>query len=238
MCVEVLIDLVRSGRLPEHRVDASVRRLLRDKFRLGLFDDPYVDPDAAAATVGQQLFRARGEAAQRRSIVVLKDDGDVLPLAAGRRMYVEGIDPDVAATDVELVEEPGEAELALVRLQTPYEPRDGQFLEQFFHAGRLDFPPEELARILELLQKVPTIVEITLERAAVIPEIAEHAIAVLASFGAADAALMDVVCGRVASDARLPIELPSSMEAAERQFPDVPYDSEAPTFPFGAGASD
>ena len=45
-CPEVVVDLVRSGRIDEERIDASVRRLLRDKFRLGLFDDPYVDARA------------------------------------------------------------------------------------------------------------------------------------------------------------------------------------------------
>ena len=42
----LLVELVRSGRIGEERIDESVRRLLRDKFRLGLFDDPYVDEDA------------------------------------------------------------------------------------------------------------------------------------------------------------------------------------------------
>ena len=54
------------GRSPRSGIDASVRRLLRDKFRLGLFDDPYVDPDAAAEIVGQRAFREQGDAAQRR----------------------------------------------------------------------------------------------------------------------------------------------------------------------------
>ena len=86
-----------------------------------------------------------------------------------------------------------------------------------------------------MISEVPTIVEITLERAAVIPQLAEHAAVLLASFGAGDAAIMDVVCGRSVADGRLPIELPASMAAVESQLPDVPYDSEDPAFPFGAG---
>ena len=77
-CPEVVVDLVRSGRIDEARIDASVRRLLRDKFRLGLFDDPYVDPQAAADVVGQTEFLDRGHKAQTRSFVLLKND-DVLP---------------------------------------------------------------------------------------------------------------------------------------------------------------
>ena len=59
-CVEILLDLVAQGRVTEARVDESARRILAVKFRLGLFDDPYVDEDAAAATVGRGDFRERG----------------------------------------------------------------------------------------------------------------------------------------------------------------------------------
>jgi beta-glucosidase len=234
MCPDVLVGLVRSGRVPETRLDASARRLLRDKFRLGLFDDPYVDPAAAVEIVGQSAFRAKGAGAQRRSLVLLKDTG-VLPLQGRPKLYLEGVDPRAARGDAEIVDRPEDADLALVRLQTPFEPRDDLFLEQFFHAGRLDFDAVELERLLAVLRAVPTVVEITLERAAVIPELAEQAAAVIAGFGASDGAVLDLVFGRFAAGGRLPLELPSSMEAVERQAPDLPHDSEGPTFAFGAG---
>ena len=72
-CVDVLLDLVRDGRVTEERVDESARRLLLVKFRLGLFDDPYVDEEAAAATVGREDFRAEGLQAQAASVTVLQD---------------------------------------------------------------------------------------------------------------------------------------------------------------------
>jgi len=234
MCPDVLVGLVRSGRVPESRIDVSARRLLRDKFRLGLFDEPFVDPDAAAEIVGQSPFRAKGAAAQRRSLVLLKDDG-LLPLRTRPKLYLEGVDRRSARGDADVVERPQDADVALVRLQTPYEPRDALFLEQFFHAGRLDFGAGELERLLGVLRAVPTVVEITLERAAVIPEVAEHAAVLVAGFGASDGAVLDVLFGRVTPTGRLPIELPSSMEAVEQQRPDVPYDSEQPTFEYGSG---
>ena len=63
-CVDILLDLVAQGRVTEERIDESARRILAVKFRLGLFDNPYVDEDLAAETVGRQDFRDEGYAAQ------------------------------------------------------------------------------------------------------------------------------------------------------------------------------
>ena len=233
-CSEVIVALVRSGLVAETRIDESARRLLRDKFRLGLFDNPYVDPDAATRIVGNAQFRAAGEVAQRRSIVVLKNDG-VLPIQARPRIYVERLAPEVAEAYGEVVPTVDEADLAILRLDAPYEPRDELFLERLFHAGSLQFDAEELARILGIMERVPTVVDIYLDRPAVIPEIAAGCAALLADFGAGDAAVLDVVFGRFAPTGKLPFELPSSMEAVQRQKEDMPYDSENPLYPWGHG---
>lgn len=238
-CPEVVVDLVRSGQVAEARIDRSVGRILRDKFRLGLFDDPYVDPAAAERTVGNERFRAAGAAAQRRSIVLLKNadaaGGKTLPLRGRPRLYVEGVAPETARAYGEVVADVADADLAILRLQAPYEPRDGNFLERLFHAGDLRFKEGELARIRSILERVPTVVDIYLDRPAVIPEIAAGSAALLANFGAGDDALLDVVFGRVAPSGKLPFELPSSMEAVLRQHSDIPYDSGDPLFPFGHG---
>jgi beta-glucosidase len=240
-CPDVIVSLVRSGQVSEARIDESVRRLLREKFRLGLFDNPYLDPDLAAAVVGNPDFRAKGEAAQRRSIVVLKN-GEVagapaLPLSGRPKLYIEHVNPDVAATYGEVVATPADADVAIVRLQAPYQPRNGNFLEQMFHAGDLDLKEPELSRLLGIMAQVPTVVDITLDRPAVIPEIAAASAGLLADFGASDGAVLDVVFGRFAPTGRLPFEMPSSMEAVRQQKEDVPFDSEQPLFPFGHGLS-
>ncbi len=233
-CTEVLLELVSQGRVPESRLDVSVRRILRDKFRLGLFDDPFVDPEAAAEIVGNSRFRAAGEAAQRRAIVLLANRGDVLPLRGRPRLYVSAVDPEAARAYADVVPEPELAELALLRLSAPYERRPG-FLQSLFHAGDLDFKGEEKERILDLLRRVPTIVDVFLDRPAVIPEIAAESAAVLANFGASDEAVLDVVFGSFQPSGRLPFELPSSIEAVRAQRPDVPFDSPDPLFRFGFG---
>ena len=73
----------------------------------------------------------------------------------------------------EVVDEVSKAEVAILRLSAPYEARKG-FMERFFHAGDLDFKEPEKTRILNILKQVPTIVDMYLERPAVIPEIAEN----------------------------------------------------------------
>lgn len=234
-CPEVIISLVQSGQIAMARIDQSARRILKDKFRLDLFDHPYVDAEAADRIAGSPAFRAAGERAQRRSIVLLKL-GELLPLKGRPRLYVEGFEPKTAAEYGEIVERVEDAEIALLRLNAPYQPREG-FLESMFHAGDLDFKGEEKARILGLLERLPTIVAIYLDRPAVIPEIAAKCAGLLADFGANDRAVLDVVFGRFNPGGKLPFELPSSMDAVRAQKEDLPYDSENPLFSFGYGLS-
>ena len=136
-----------------------------------------------------------------------------------------------------VVDRPADADVAVVRIQAPYEPRDGNFIEALFHAGDLSFEPDAIAWLLELMRQVPTVVDVYLDRAAVIPEIAAGAAALLADFGATDAALLDIVFGRAAPTGKLPFELPSSMESVRAQLPDLPGDSGDPLFPLGHGLS-
>jgi beta-glucosidase len=229
----LLVELVRSGRVSEERIDESLRRLLRVKFRLGLFDNPYVDEDIAVQIVGSDEFRRAGEEAQRRSLVLLANDG-VLPVRSRPRLYVEGVDAATAGEYGDVVDSPTDADLALLRVAAPFEPREG-FLESMFHQGSLEFPREELDRILAVAAAVPTVVDVFLDRPAILTEIADGAAALVGSFGAADAAVLDLVFGRLEPSGKLPFELPSSMDAVLRQLPDVPHDSEAPLYPFGHG---
>ncbi|MFT3889342.1 MAG: glycoside hydrolase family 3 N-terminal domain-containing protein [Arachnia sp.] len=101
-CPELLIALVEAGRVSEDRLDTSARRLLREKFALGLFDNPFVDEDAADTIAGRADFRAAGDAAQRASITVLTNgpaDAPLLPLSSQPRRSVEHVAQDEATAD-------------------------------------------------------------------------------------------------------------------------------------------
>jgi len=79
-CYTNLVDLVQSGVLAEHELDDLVRPMLYWKFRLGLFDDPYVDPEHAARVVGSEQNRALALQAARETITLLANRGALLPL--------------------------------------------------------------------------------------------------------------------------------------------------------------
>ncbi len=237
-CVELLLQLVAEGRVSEARIDESARRLLTVKFRLGLFDDPYVDEDLAAETVGRSDFRDAGYDAQARSVTVLQNGAagrpPVLPLSGRRRVYAENMSSEAVSRLGEQVDRPQDAELAVVRLMAPFDPRSDLFLESWFHQGSLDFPPGLVARLARIASHCPLVVDVVLDRPAVLTPILPIASALVGSYGSSDDALVDALTGIVAPVGRLPFDLPRSMDQVRRHDEDVPgYDD--PLFAFGHG---
>lgn len=228
---ELILAAVRSGAVGEARLDESVRRLLRDKFRLGLFDDPYVDPDAAAELVGAPAGRELGRRVQARSLVHIAGAP-----RTGTRLHVEGVDPAVAARYGTVVERPEDADLAVVRIAAPHETRDG-FLERFFHSGSLEYPPEEVARLRALAAAAPTAFVVHLDRPAVLTPLAPHAALLIGEFGATDDLVLDAVLGRTPMSGVLPFDLPRSDAAVEAAREDVPFDTLDPLFRCGHPAA-
>lgn len=76
---------VRAGRVPMKVVDEAVRRILRVKFHLGLFEKPMVDPAKTGPALQMPAARAAARRMARESIILLKNDGDILPLGDGIR---------------------------------------------------------------------------------------------------------------------------------------------------------
>ena len=90
-----VIELVREGRIPESRIDESVRRILTAKFRLGLFENPYADVEQGAKVRLCEEHRQTALEAARQSIVLVKNDG-ILPLDVRKykRVMVTGVNAD------------------------------------------------------------------------------------------------------------------------------------------------
>jgi beta-glucosidase len=237
-CPEFVVELVKTGRLTEARLDQSVWRLLRLKFQLGLFDNPFVDETQVPQVLGYPDSVVAGAASQKRAMTLLKNDDHILPLQNKPKIFIKNMDPSVVARYAEVVASPEDAEYAILRLETPWVPVETKNpFARGFHHGDLDFKGEAKAEILTLLATVPTIVVLYLDRPAIIPEIDAAAWALLAEYGASDTVVLDVLFGKACPEGKLPFELPSSMEAVRNQKADVPYDSENPLYPFGFGLS-
>lgn len=91
--VERLRDLLASGRLDEETVDAAARRVLRVKFDVGLFEDPYTDP-AGLDGLRSRANRETALRCARESMTLLQNDDDVLPLADDADVLVAGPNAD------------------------------------------------------------------------------------------------------------------------------------------------
>jgi beta-glucosidase len=255
---ELIVQLVREGGLTEARIDESVRRILRIYFGLGLFENPYVNPDEAERIVRKKEFQDKADLAQRKSIVLLKNANGILPLKKGLRMYVEGLDAAVAAQYGYIsTSNPDDADVCIVRVSATGgggrgpgggrgggggRPGGGGFAGGGFAGGGgqpvdLTIPAARLTPVRALMQKKPTIIVVQFDSPYVIPELANESAALLATFGVSDEALFDVLMGKFNPTGKLPFELPSSMEAVREQLEDLPYDSKAPLFKFGAGLS-
>lgn len=234
-CTDLLLDLVRSGRVSEERIDESALRLLREKFRLGLFDDPFVDEGAAAAAVGRAEDVVEGRRTQARSVVLLQHTAEVLPLRPGvdRRVYAEGIPKAEASRLGTVVDRPEDADIALVRIGAPFQPRDDLFLEAWFHQGTLEYAPGVAVRLARIREHCPIVLDVDLDRAAVLTPLLPIADALTGTFGVGPAAWIDAISGATPPEGRLPIELPRSMDAVRAAREDVPGDSPDPLFPAG-----
>jgi len=230
---ELVVQLVKEQKLTEARVDESARRILRIHFALGLFENPYVNPEEAARTVRNKEFEQKAGVAQRKSIVLLKNRDNVLPLKPGVKMYVEGINPAVAARHGYVsTANPEKADVCIARVAAR---ADGFMAGRSTRPIELTLGAEQLTPLLALARKCPLVTVLYLERPRVVPELAQESAALLATFGVSDEALFDVLTGASAPSGKLPFEMPSSMEAVRTQLEDLPHDSRNPLFPIGFG---
>ncbi len=212
---EFIVRMVEQGRLNIQTVDASVQRIMVQKLQQGLFENAYVNVAAATRFVGNPAFKADSLDAQRRSVVLLKNDRETLPLRADkvRKVYLYQIDAKVArGRGFTVVERPEDADVALVALSTPFEMlHPGYFFGSRYREGDTGFKSGDPAyeAFKRISAKVPTVVSLYLERPADLSAIAGPAAAIVGNFGVGFDALFDVLTGQAAPSATLPYDLPT-----------------------------
>lgn len=249
-----LLAAVNDGLLTQDRISESANRVLVQKFQQGLFENPYVDVDAAVALVGNSTFQEKAQAAQSKAHVLLKNDSAILPISdTAKKVYLYNVNAEVAAQyGFTVVTDVSQADLAIIRTNTPYE-TDPRYPFGSVHFGQLGYADAEsvvhdsvhpgvytgsddyAAIKAAKAAGVPAIVSVYLDRPAILTEIKDNADVILANFGALDTAFFDVLTGKVKAQGKLPFELPSSWSAVENQQSDVPYDSANPLFNYGFG---
>ncbi|MDR7159053.1 glycoside hydrolase family 3 N-terminal domain-containing protein [Arthrobacter sp. BE255] len=239
-CPELVVELVREGQLTEERIDVSARRLLKVKFELGLFDNPYVDEEQAEERTGLPEYVAAGQRAQARSVTVLKNAASngpaLLPLAPGLRVYSGEMSADaLAEAGFTAAADPADADVAIARVAAPFELRDHYMLESSFHAGSLEFDSGTINRIEQLAAVVPVILVPHLDRPAVLTPLEPHCAAIAAVYGASDTAVLQALTGAVPPEGRLPFQLPRSEAAVVASRPDVPGDTQDALYECGFG---
>jgi beta-glucosidase len=239
---EFIVHAVHEGKISEARVRDAAYRILVQKFAVGLFEDPFVDAERADAIVGNADFMKQGEDAQRRSLVLLENKNNLLPLKTSqRKVFLFNIDPAAAARfGFVVVDSPDKADLAIIRASAPHESEHpGYIFGARQHEGRLDFRESDAAyaAFIKASALAPTILTVALDRPALLTHVKEKAAALIGNFGIDDEALLEVICGNAKPEGHLPFELPSSIEAVKSQKSDVPHDSANPLYPFGYGLS-
>ena len=297
---QVMLENIHEGMISEDRVDEAVTRLLTEQFKLGLFENPYVDPNRAGYVLGDRLAQQRANTAQRKAVVLLQNRNGALPVdmptpkpqpdmfaalgmhsdrkyeepvaePVSKQIYVMGMDSGVVGgpewNEFDVVSGDYDAEKGETRPAVP-DGTDYAVIRVVIGnsskvgGGFLPVPdPEELDLIAfsDMEQSSSWVIRPSLEDIkGVMSEIgADRTIlavrfrqpfaldeesglrdagAILATFGANDAALMDVLTGKCEPKGKLPFALAESAEAILNQDSDAPgYAEEDILFRFGHG---
>ena len=237
-----LIKLIKENKISEGRINESVKRILVNKFELGLFDDPYVDENKIKDRVNTKENIEAGLEAQRKSIVLLENSG-TLPLKKGIKIFVDGLDNNIAKDYGILVENPSDADVIVMYIHTVFNGNQesglnrvfDNFLSTLFPNGDLNFNNEILAQIENYSKDKELIVIVDLNRPAILEDIKKLSSGLIGTFGVSDRIMFEGIFGEFSPTGKLPFEIPSSMESVLEQKEDMPDDSLNPTYEMGYG---
>jgi beta-glucosidase len=257
-----VIRAINEGLTSEATLNKAAQKLLNEMFQLGIFENPYVDPEVAAKVVHSAEAQAKADLAQRKSVVLLKNDGDVLPLAktanASVKIYSEVFAKSNAATlttnlraklalqypGAQMVTDYNLATHAvLVVLPSTFTGTDA--LGQFIKIAMDTDTGIDVARIKAIEAKAKTIISVNMGQPWLLNEIEPGASAILATYDVTSDALFDVISGAFKPTGRLPMGIPKDQAAVDANAPDVPgnyesfdyayKDAKNSTYKFGFG---
>ena len=110
-------------------------------------------------------------------------------------------------------------------------------MQMLLEGGRLDFTKEQLDELMPIIKSKPTILVVNLKRPSILTELNDEAKALIADFDVSEELIFDMIFGEFGPSGKLPIQLPSSMQAVIQQKEDLPYDSKNSLYEYGHGLS-
>ncbi|HOO98182.1 MAG TPA: glycoside hydrolase family 3 N-terminal domain-containing protein [Bacteroidales bacterium] len=235
-----IIDVVNKNMVDISLIDNSVLLLLKEKFDLGLFENPYVDVDAAETIVNNDKFREKADLALRKSIVLLRNEKEALPLKSGTKVYFEALQrggrgrqadgANIYMTNdgkyqTEFVDTPAKADVVILWITPTGNALFGSTgtpISMILSQNNVD-----IDYVNRISASKPTVLVINYTSPWVIDEIySENAKrnigAVLATFGTSPDALLDVLTGKFNPTGKMPFSTPVSQAAVENNREDVP----------------
>jgi beta-glucosidase len=238
---DVVVNLIQKNSLSIDRIDKSVRRILKNKFDLGLFDNPYVNIEEVKNKVNTDRNIALGRQAQKQSVVLLKNNS-ILPLEKKLSIFVDGLNTK-GIDHINVANKLEEADVVVVYLHTVFNGNQPSGIDRLVdNVLSSIFPNQDLNYSEEILQKLnfyashkPLIVVADLNRPAVLETINRISHGLLGTFGVDDEVIFGILFGDSVPTGKLPFEIPSSMSEVMDQLEDVPDDTKDPTFEIGFG---
>ena len=232
----LLLEVVKKGMVTEARINESIARLLKEKYALGLFENPYVDVAAAEKLVGNAEFQKRADLALRKSIVLLRNDAKLLPLSKKTKIYFESyfnngrdstpskvLQPKGYNANFEFVATKAAADVVILWLKPSSSPR-GLFGSK---GDPIDLSLSKNSINVDYVNSVmaskPTILALNFTNPWVINEIDKgNAKTILATFGTTPDAVLDIVTGAFKPTGKMPFTTPVSQKVVEENQSDVP----------------
>jgi len=230
-----LLETVNKDLVSEERIDESITRLLKEKFELGIFENPYVDEEAAESIVGNTHFQERANVAFRKSIVLLRNEDSILPFKPKTKVYLEKymvtrrdsenphivIVPETNHWDVEFVDSPAKADMAVLWLIPSTGGLFGSSGSEIHN--ELSKNNIDVAYVNKIKTQMPTVVAVNFSNPWVISEIDNGSLnTFLATFGTTTDALLDILSGKFKPSGKMPFSIPASVEAVNNNQADVP----------------
>jgi beta-glucosidase len=226
-----LLAAVQAGLVQETDIDNALIPVLREIFQLGLFEDPYTDPDEAQTIANNPVTAARALDANHEAIVLLRNDTNVLPLIGTKKVYAQVFDGNNSSTETDslraLLAQDSQltltslssADVAIVWLRpTVYQRPQHDYNDISLNTNT----GIDLAAVQAIEATKPTILVINMINPFVINPVEPQAAAFLATYDVNATALLDVVRGRFNPIAKLPMTIPANQAAVDNNAPDVP----------------